>query len=281
MSDTSGFGIVPRYLRGTLTAYEIALYVALSWRADENGISWAGQATLAKDAGMSRSTVQRALDGLEAKGLVKSKPWANAKGRTSNVYALRIWADPVLSEGTIKRQDGHPMKGSTEPDQAERIPDVPSQGTADAQIQTDDVPSQGTTPPEGVGVRLTDANPRVSQTQRKKTHKNENQEEKPLGQRMAEARENGGTQGVAPFLAEIKESLGYLPPLADLIKAEKQWTWAHGGWRSVEIARDYVMHCRKQNWTPNDDGWWNAMEFEDRRRAKAPRKMYGPDGVPQ
>lgn len=286
MSDTSGFGIVPRYLRGTLTAYEVALYVALSWRADENGISWAGQATLAQDAGMSRSTVQRSLDSLEAKGLVKSKPWANAKGRTSNIYALRIWTEPVLSQGTIKRQDGHPMEGGTTPDQAEHIPDVPSQGTSDVQIQTQVVPSQGTslpsqgiTPVEEGGVRLTDANPRVSQTQRKKTHKNENQEDKTLGQRMTESRERG--EPVAPFLAEIEESLGYLPPLSALVKAEKQWTWAHGGWRSVEIVRDYVMHCRKQGWVPTDEGWWSAMEYEDRRRAKAPRKMYGPDGVPQ
>jgi hypothetical protein len=69
--------------------------------------------------------------------------------------------------------------------------------------------------------------------------------------------------------------------MGDLAKAEKKWPWAYGGWKSVEIARDYVMHCRSQRWTPNDEGWLNAMEFEDRRRAKAPRKMYGPDGVPQ
>lgn len=277
MSDTAGFGIVPRYLRGTLTAYEIALYVALSWRADETGVSWAGQATLATDAGMSRSTVQRALNGLEKKGLVKSQPWANAKGRTSNVYALRVWADPVLSEGTIKRQDGHPMKASTVPDQVERLDDVPSQGTSDVQISTEDVPSQGIAPVEEVGVRLTDANPRVSQTQRKKNQKNETQV-KTLGQRMSEAKDKGET--VLPFLDEIREALGFAPSVPDLVQAEKEWPWATRGWASVDIARDYVMHCRSKQWTPTREGWLDAMQFEDRKRARAPRKIYAADGVP-
>lgn len=286
MSDSAGFGMVPRYLRGTMTAYEIALYVALSWRADENGISWAGQSTLAQDAGMSRSTVQRALNGLEAKGLVRSQPWANAKGRTSNVYALRVWADPTLSEGTVKRQDGHPMKARSAPDQAKPTADMPSQGTTGAQIQSEEAPSQGTTADEQVGVRPTDANPRVSQTQRKKNQKNENQvtttstsPEATLKERMDEVRRVGGP--VTQFLPEVAESLGWAPSMADLIRAEKQWGWATGGWRSIEIARDYVMTCRKKQWTPNVDGWWRAMDYENTDRERRTRgRAYAPNGVP-
>lgn len=139
MSDTSGFGIVPRYLRGTLDAYEIAMYVALSWRADEHGISWAKQSLLADEAGMGRTKAQAVLNSLEAKGLVKSMPWANGKGRSSNVYAVRVWAEPVLSDDTIRRTDGHAMATPKPSDQAERQIDVPSHGTSSPSHGTSDV----------------------------------------------------------------------------------------------------------------------------------------------
>jgi len=261
LSDTAGFGIVPRYLRGTLTAYEIALYVALSWRADENGVSWAGQATLAKDAGMSRSTVQRALNGLEAKGLVKSQPWANAKGRTSNVYALRVWAEPTLSEGTIKRQDGHPMREATAPDQAERPEDMPSQGTVDVQIQSEEVPSQGTDPVEPVGVPLTDADPRVSQTQRKENQKNE-------------------TQSSSSSPTSVMDKLAKWPGKDYLRLAAERWSWLTVD-KAWDLTQKYLDDVRAKGWNYSPDGWLKFLENEDRERERRTRgRAYAPNGVP-
>lgn len=256
------------------------MYVALSWRADENGISWARQALLAAEAGMGRTKAQEVLGSLEAKGLVKSMPWANGKGRSSNVYAVRVWAEPVLSDDTVKRSDGHAMSGRKSPDQAERSDATPPHGVTNAATRQSAARHTAKAPSDGGSARHTGIP--MPATRAAEVEPVEEDKQPPiqtLKERMAAARDRGET--ASKFFREIRENLGYLPPVSDLVKAEKQWTWAHGGWRSVEIARDYVMHCRKQNWTPNDEGWWNAMEFEDRRRAKAPRKMYGPDGVPQ
>lgn len=272
MTDKAGFGIVPRYLRGTLSAYEIALYVALSWRADQNGVSWAGQATLAKDAGMSRSTVQRALNGLEAKGLVKSQPWANAKGRSSNVYALRVWADPTLSESTITRQDGHPMKVPTAHDQAERSSDVPSQGTVDVRIPTEEVPSQGIPPVEPVGMPLTDADPRVSQTQRKKNQKNETQSSPPPSSSL---RSEESSEEETPFQKLVRwpghKYLAIAGARWKYLTAEKTW----------ELTQKYADEVRAKGWHYSEDGWLKFMEKEDEARERRTKgRAYAPNGVP-
>jgi hypothetical protein len=159
MSDeTAGFGIVPRYLRGTLTALEIAVYVALSWRADEHGVSWASQKVMAEDAGMSRASLQRSLDSLESKGLVQRIPWTNAKGTASNVYALKIWGSDLPSMDNIRRKDGRPST---------RRPKAPGHAPAGT---TGGVPH---TEAHRAGVPHTEAEVRLSQRQQKKNHVNE------------------------------------------------------------------------------------------------------------
>jgi DNA-binding MarR family transcriptional regulator len=100
-----------------------------------------------------------------------------------------------------------------------------------------------------------------------------------LKERMDEVRRTGGP--VTQFLPEIAETLGWAPSLPDLIRAEKQWGWATGGWRAVEIARDHVMHCRKKGYSPNVDGWWRAMDYENTDRERRTRgRAYAPNGVP-
>jgi hypothetical protein len=86
-----GFGIVPRHLRGHLTAYEIAVYVALTWRIDAAGVCWLRHKRLADESGCSLRTVQRALDGLKEKGLVDWQPRYGEDGSLlCNEYRLAM-----------------------------------------------------------------------------------------------------------------------------------------------------------------------------------------------
>lgn len=90
--ELGGFGIVPRFLRGRLAANELAIYVALSWRVDEDGRVFIRQKRLAEEAGMSPSTCQRALNSLWEKDIVRWAPRYAADGKTivCNTYTLRI-----------------------------------------------------------------------------------------------------------------------------------------------------------------------------------------------
>lgn len=105
MSDSAGFGIVPRHLRRRLTSNEIAVYVALSWRVDEHGNCWPSHRTLAEDAGMSERTAQRTLVTLVDKGVISKRPQFTAEGdRKANLYHLNIWWRPM---GVVS-QSHHP-----------------------------------------------------------------------------------------------------------------------------------------------------------------------------
>lgn len=85
----TGFGVVHRSLRGRLTSHEIAVYVALSWRANGEGKCWPRHTVLAEDAGCAVSTVKKALDGLRDAGEVTWEPRVNEDGSTgSNLYTV-------------------------------------------------------------------------------------------------------------------------------------------------------------------------------------------------
>lgn len=94
MKGGTGFGMIPRHVRGHLTAIEIAVYVALSWRAGADGSSWPSHATIAEEAGTSVNSVKRALDSLRAKGLATWEPRVdpNHGGPSSNRYWIAIQA---------------------------------------------------------------------------------------------------------------------------------------------------------------------------------------------
>lgn len=88
MSD-EGYGILPRWLRGILTANEIAVYVAISSRHSPQGSVFPSHKLIAEDAGMSPATAKRTLARLKEKELVS---WSNRsrkdRGKTSNVYTF-------------------------------------------------------------------------------------------------------------------------------------------------------------------------------------------------
>lgn len=66
------------------------VYMYLKDRADGQGRCWPGIRTIAKDLGLSVSTVKRALNDLCRAGLVeKEHRWRENGSRTSNLYRVR------------------------------------------------------------------------------------------------------------------------------------------------------------------------------------------------
>jgi hypothetical protein len=129
MNEETGFGMVPKYLRGQLTAIEIAVFVALTWRADSYGLCWPSHDRLRQDAGMSINSVKRALDSLREKGLVDWEPRFHPEhgGPTSNMYLITVWR---------KRPDEIEGVAPTEP------PPRPERATNDTQGTTPIAPSE-------------------------------------------------------------------------------------------------------------------------------------------
>lgn len=66
------------------------VYMYLKDRSDKEGRCWPGIRTIARDLGLSVSTVKRALDDLCREGLVvKEKRWRENGSLTSNLYQVR------------------------------------------------------------------------------------------------------------------------------------------------------------------------------------------------
>ena len=66
-----------------------AVYMYLKDRADKDDKCWPAIKTIAKELGLSSSTVKRALDDLCRAGLLtKENRWRENGGRTSNLYRL-------------------------------------------------------------------------------------------------------------------------------------------------------------------------------------------------
>lgn len=65
------------------------VYMYLKDRADADGTCWPGIKTIAKDLGLSRSTVKRALSDLCKEGFIKKEPrWRENGSHSSNLYRL-------------------------------------------------------------------------------------------------------------------------------------------------------------------------------------------------
>lgn len=65
------------------------VYMYLKDRADADGTCWPGIKTIAKDLGLSRSTVKRALNDLCRAELISKEPrWRENGSYSSNLYRL-------------------------------------------------------------------------------------------------------------------------------------------------------------------------------------------------
>ena len=65
------------------------IYLYLNDRKNKDNVSWPGINTIARDLSLSRTTVKRAIQDLEAAGLVRKEAHYRANGSaTSNRYYL-------------------------------------------------------------------------------------------------------------------------------------------------------------------------------------------------
>lgn len=67
----------------------VAVYMYLKDRADKDGVCWPAISTMARDLGLSRSTVKRAIHDLEVSGYLKKEYRYRENGsHTSNWYTI-------------------------------------------------------------------------------------------------------------------------------------------------------------------------------------------------
>lgn len=90
MGESSQFSIVPRFVWQGCQPTEVVVYCALAGRVNwETGVCWPSKSTIAKEAGISVSTVGRALKRLEAVGAIQIDRRKTDRGDfTSNLYRL-------------------------------------------------------------------------------------------------------------------------------------------------------------------------------------------------
>ena len=141
MAKRKTFYVPAGIFEGGHSAYAVAVYAYLCFCADRQGVCFPGMDSIASHAGMSRSTVKRALTELEQSGLIRSETTSqrmkNGKHRQStNRYRLtdvpvKTNPDPRFPVNPSPHSEGTPPPVQTEP--LPRFPVNPSphsEGTA-------------------------------------------------------------------------------------------------------------------------------------------------------
>jgi hypothetical protein len=93
---SGGFTCLPNWLFGQATAHELVLLLTLQYHAPNIHPSLA---TLARESGLSKRTVQNVLNDLEGKGWLVRKQAFNGKQKAANCYLLAIWSGPIGMAG--------------------------------------------------------------------------------------------------------------------------------------------------------------------------------------
>ena len=138
-----------------LDADGLAVLAALSTYADEAGVCWPSQATLADKLKRSRPTVNRILGRLEALGLVSIEHRRSANGgRLSCRYRLALLAENAAGEGAgvnipaDSAADSPCSAASHKQPEPEQIPDtLHRRADKGATIVAEPVPQDWTPPP--------------------------------------------------------------------------------------------------------------------------------------
>lgn len=108
-NEPAGFAILPRHLLG-MQPVEVKVYMALALYVDwDTGECWPSRQTLAHDAGVSLSTVKRALKALVQYGAVEVHPRNDPAGdSTSNLYVMPFVINQRAAKGGVT---GEPTSG--------------------------------------------------------------------------------------------------------------------------------------------------------------------------
>ena len=99
---SGGFTCLPNWLFGQATAHELVLLLTLQYHAPNIHPSLA---TLARESGLSKRTVQNVLNDLEGKGWLVRKQAFNGKQKAANCYLLAIWSGPIGMAGAAMWPD--------------------------------------------------------------------------------------------------------------------------------------------------------------------------------
>lgn len=172
------FTALPNWLRGKASAHEIAILWVLQSHWPEIRPSLP---RIANETGLSRSTVLRALAGMERKGwLLHARRFLEQGGQVANLYELRVWDGEPGSQapsGKTLFQKG---------DQAQANPCMPPGVTqtpprvreTPPRVRETHPPCQGDTPPvsQGHPPRVTQT-PEVDRTKEERTKEEQHEEE--------------------------------------------------------------------------------------------------------
>lgn len=87
-----------------ITTRDIAVYIYLEDRADQNGICWPSIKRIAKDTKMSVSTAKRAIKALKTLGLITTKQrYLKDGGKTSLEYTLKPYNQGYSFLSSVKK----------------------------------------------------------------------------------------------------------------------------------------------------------------------------------
>lgn len=81
------FYVVERF-GATIGPYGLALYLGLCYHVGRQRAVWPSLATLAREIGCSRSSVERSMRSLRAAGLVVTEPYLERGQRSNTVYLV-------------------------------------------------------------------------------------------------------------------------------------------------------------------------------------------------
>lgn len=93
-------------LDGKLSAYDVRLFLYLSWRQGRNKSAWPSQETIAKDTNVSLRTVQRAVKNLEEQGLIEVKGTGREGRGHSYHYQVNSLMEPAQAKDLTTQEPG-------------------------------------------------------------------------------------------------------------------------------------------------------------------------------
>ena len=146
----SGFQKLPHWFMRDypMDPYERLVYLTLRSHTDKHGIAWPSRSTLAKESGLSETTVKNRLKALEEHGLVRVtvRPKQGKKHDPNLYHVLELSDEGPGSAVTLARQ-GSP----DDPTGVARRPQLGSPGDHEEEPQEEEPQEEDLRPEQGFG----------------------------------------------------------------------------------------------------------------------------------